>query len=44
MRHSTGRRIGATFGWVALGIAAVLGLAAGGLTAAAVVFISETNS
>ncbi|WP_255633401.1 MULTISPECIES: hypothetical protein [unclassified Demequina] len=39
MRHSTGRRVGRTFGWLAVTVVSVLALGAGILTGAAIAFI-----
>jgi hypothetical protein len=39
MRHSTGRRVGRTFGWVAVAVVSVLALGAGLLAGAAIALI-----
>jgi hypothetical protein len=41
MRHSTGRRVGVTFGWVAASLTVGLALAAGLVTGFAIAMISE---
>jgi hypothetical protein len=44
MRHSTGRRVGLTLGWLTAALVGVIALAAGILTGAAIALISEGNS